>query len=79
MHVFISVQWGVEIQVADVHCHVSGTWCGDNAVQVHFECFKAGCFGADVSRVIKNEVAATGVSGLILFVLLWSDSADNYK
>jgi len=41
---------------------------------VYFECFKAGSFGADISRVIEDEFGDTGSIG---FVFLWSDCADN--
>ena len=60
MHVFVLVKWSVEIHVTYVHCHILGAWSGNDAVDVHFECLKAGSFNADISRVVKYEVTSTG-------------------
>ena len=46
-HVFVLIEWGIEIHVADVHCHVLGTWSGNDTVDVNFEGFKARGFSAD--------------------------------
>ena len=54
LHAFVPVQWGVEIHIADIHCHLSGIGSGDDAVEVHFECFEAGSFCADIAWVVKN-------------------------
>ena len=56
--------------VTDIHCHASGIWSGDDALQVHFEYFEADSLCADISWVVKNEVAVTSDSGLILFFFL---------
>ena len=42
-----------------------------------FQCLKACSFSADTPRVIEVEIASTGDSGLVCFVFLWSDCADN--
>ena len=44
---------------------------------VHFECFKAGSFSADIARVVEYEVAATGDPGLVCFFFFRAKSADN--
>ena len=66
MHVFVSIKWGIEIHVTDVHSHVLGTWSGNDTVDVDLECFKACGFGADITRVVENEIAAAGDTGLFV-------------
>ena len=44
---------------------------------MHFECFKAGSFSADISRVVEYEVASTGDLGSVCFLFLRSDCADD--
>ena len=76
-HVFILVKWSVQIHIADVHGHIPGALSRNNAVEVHFECLKACCFGTDITRVIEDEVVSTGDLGPICFLFLWSDCTDN--
>ena len=62
-HVFVSVQWSVEVHVADVHGHISGAGGRNDTVEIHFECFKACSFSNDIPRVIEDEIASTDDSG----------------
>ena len=74
---FVLVKWSVEIYVTYVHGHILGAWSGNDAVDMHLECFKAGSFSADITRIVKDEVTAAGDPGLVCFFLLWSDGADD--
>ena len=76
-HVFVSIEWGIEIHVTDVHCHVLGTWSGNDTVDVNFECFKARGFSADISGVVQNEVAAASDAGPVGLFFLGADGTDN--
>ena len=77
MHVFISVEWGIEIHVTDVHGRVLCPWSGNDTIDVDLEYFKACSFSADITRVVEDDVASAGDTGSVCFFLLWSDGADN--
>ena len=76
-HVFISVEWSIEIHVTDVHGHALGTWSGNDTVDVDLERSEACSFGAVITRVVENEIAVTGDTGLVCLFFLRLDGADD--
>ena len=64
------VQWCVEVEVGEIHCHVFSTWCGEGAIDYKFDGFQRCCFCTTIARVV-DCVTADGDVGSINFFFIW--------
>ena len=70
--VFKAVEWGVEVEVADVKSSKAGIETGDNTVKDNFGKFKGAGWNANIARV-ANALATDGDASEISIVLVWLD------
>jgi len=74
-HILIASHWSVEIEILDVSDHAFGARSGDDAVEENFGCGQAGCFGADIARIL-DSVAANGGACALGLRFLWTVGCD---
>ncbi len=65
-HEFRACHWGVEVEILQIDGAVACTLCGDNAVEMNFDCDNVDCGGTaipGISDVIaaNGEVSAIGI------------------
>ena len=41
-HVLIAVELGVQVEIGDVHRHITGIGCGEHRLPMHFDELKSG-------------------------------------
>ena len=70
--IFKAVEWGVEVEVADVKSSKAGIETGDNTVKDNFGKFKGAGWNANIARV-ANALATDGDASEISIVLVWLD------
>ena len=70
-HEFISFHWHVEIEIFDVDCHVSGTACGDDAIEDNFD-GKEVDRGCAIVEERTDSISAYGESSSIWILIVRS-------
>ena len=78
LHILVPLHRGVEIEILDVHCHVSGVRGGDDAIEVAFDCGEVGSGRADWARVV-DEISSSGASYSSRVGFVWFVGGDYAK
>ncbi len=76
MHVSVALHFCIEIKIFDVQTHEFGVWRGYDAVEDNFGRRDAGCWCADIVRII-DQVASNGETVAMRFFFLGTDCAEH--